>query len=157
MALTDEQGTVTDTWEDGDFGETTRVTGSSYNPYLYTGQQFDPEFGGHYFLRARLYHPQYGRFLSRDPIGWEGGSNVFVYCDNNPLNFSDPSGLDPYGWGPSQWKAVMDADRARQAREAAEREYWSRPENFSSGAAIRTTHVQDAVMLFSGPKLPSGS
>lgn len=97
VALTDEQGTVTDTWEYGDFGETTRLTGNSYNPYLYTGQQFDPEFGGHYFLRARLYYPQYGRFLSRDPIGWEGGSNVFAYCDNNPLNFSDPSGLR--GWG----------------------------------------------------------
>jgi len=87
----------------GDFGETARLSGISYNPYLYTGQQFDPECGGHYFLRARLYYPQYGLFLSRDPIGWEGGSNVFSYCDNNPLNSSDPSGLEGlppgYRWG----------------------------------------------------------
>lgn len=101
LALTDDQGNVTDTWEYGDFGETNHLTGNSYNPYLYTGQQLDPEFGGHYYLRARLYFPQYGRFLVRDPLGWRAGTNVYAYCQNSPLNSSDPSGLQDIPFGPA--------------------------------------------------------
>jgi hypothetical protein len=43
---------------------------------------------------ARFYDPESGRFLSADPIGFEGGDvNLYVYVGNNPVNYSDPSGL----------------------------------------------------------------
>ncbi len=43
----------------------------------------------------RYYDPGTGRFLTRDPIGYGGGMNLYGYADGNPVNESDPSGLDP--------------------------------------------------------------
>ena len=41
----------------------------------------------------RAYSPELGRWLSRDPIGEEGGLNLYAYCYGNPLNFYDPDGM----------------------------------------------------------------
>ena len=42
----------------------------------------------------RWYEPVTGRFLSNDPIGISGGLNQYVFCANNPVNFTDAFGLD---------------------------------------------------------------
>jgi len=43
----------------------------------------------------RWYDPVTGRWLSKDPIGISGGLNQYVFCYNNPVNFRDPTGLQP--------------------------------------------------------------
>ncbi len=48
-------------------------------------------------LGARYYDPVSGRFLQRDPIGIDAGTNVYSYVGNNPLDTVDPSGLAPPG------------------------------------------------------------
>lgn len=46
-------------------------------------------------IQARAgYDPTIGRWLSRDPIGEEGGVNLYRYVSNNPVKFIDPFGLD---------------------------------------------------------------
>jgi RHS repeat-associated protein len=40
----------------------------------------------------RHYDPQSGRFLTRDPLGYGGGINLYSYTQNNPVNWMDPSG-----------------------------------------------------------------
>jgi RHS repeat-associated protein len=57
-------------------------------------------------LGARLYDPTLGRFLSRDPLilpGSGSSTNPYAFALNDPVNFSDPSGLcpeSPTGWCP---------------------------------------------------------
>ena len=60
----------------------------------------DPETGLLY-MRARYYSPSIGRFISRDPIGFDGGINVYAYCEGDPLNYCDPNGND--------WKLTIRA------------------------------------------------
>jgi RHS repeat-associated protein len=59
---------------------------------VYPGQYYDPETGLHYNWN-RYYDPKTGRYLTPDPIGLEGGINLFVYSSSNPLTFMDPDGL----------------------------------------------------------------
>jgi RHS repeat-associated protein len=65
-------------------------------PYTYTGREFDHETGLYYY-RARYYDPKAGRFITKDPIGFEGGDyNLYVYVKNNSINYTDPEGLKTY-------------------------------------------------------------
>ncbi len=65
------------------------------NPIRYTGQYSDPTTGNVY-LRARNYNPTIGGFTQTDPLEADVGSpfqSAYVYGNNNPLVYSDPSGL----------------------------------------------------------------
>jgi RHS repeat-associated protein len=70
-----------------------QISGAGFDLHLFTGQQWYSELGL-YDLRNRFYSPDIGRFLQPDPIGFAGdASNLYRYCRNNPLKWSDPSGL----------------------------------------------------------------
>jgi len=63
------------------------------NPFRLPGQYYDSETGLHYNY-FRYYNPQTGRYITPDPIGLEGGINLWLYAFNNPLNWIDPLGRD---------------------------------------------------------------
>uniref|UniRef100_UPI00146AE6BD RHS repeat-associated core domain-containing protein n=1 Tax=Uliginosibacterium gangwonense TaxID=392736 RepID=UPI00146AE6BD len=65
----------------------------------FQGQYFDHETGLHY-NRYRYYDPHTGRFVSKDPIGLEGGTNLQQYVPN-PTEWIDPLGLIKLGYDKS--------------------------------------------------------
>ena len=77
------------------YGLLLNQTGTTVNPYLYRGEQYDPEIASSY-LRARYYHPGIGRFLTTDAV--EGfptdpmSLHRYLYGNNNPIYYFDPSG-----------------------------------------------------------------
>ena len=62
------------------------------NRFLFQGREYDYDTALYYF-RARWYEPETGRWLSPDPIGISGGLNLYAFCENDPVNYIDPSGL----------------------------------------------------------------
>ncbi|MFA7725583.1 MAG: RHS repeat-associated core domain-containing protein, partial [Candidatus Izemoplasmatales bacterium] len=69
---------------------------SFYNPYTYRGYRYDSEIGM-YYLNSRFYNPQIGRFINADGMLGQFGdvqsTNMYAYCANNPVMYTDPSGL----------------------------------------------------------------
>jgi RHS repeat-associated protein len=66
----------------------------SWRPSSYRGEQYDSDLGL-YYLRARYYNPNTGRFLSEDPIGFRAGPNFYAYTYDDPTDYRDPLGKDP--------------------------------------------------------------
>ena len=93
-ALTNASGAVSATYRTDEYGLPTAGTGSSSQPFGFTGEPRDAT--GLTYLRARYYDPSLGRFLSRDT--WPGGPNApqtqnrYAYANNNPTTNTDPSG-----------------------------------------------------------------
>ncbi len=83
-----------------------KTTGTDYDwQHLFTGQRLDLETNLYHY-RHRQYHPALGRFVTRDPIGYDGGdANLYRYCWNNPVIYADPIGEKVY------W-SVRDLDGA---------------------------------------------
>ena len=66
------------------------------NPFRYRGYYYDTETGL-YFLQTRYYDPEVGRFLNRDSVQYAdpetiNGLNLYAYCLNNPIEYTDPYG-----------------------------------------------------------------
>ena len=59
---------------------------------LYCGYLFDTEIGL-YHVRNRYYDSSLSAFATRDPIA--SSTNLYVYCGGNPINLTDPAGLEP--------------------------------------------------------------
>ena len=93
-ALTSGAGTVQAAYTYGPFGETLRAAGplAQANPWRFSTKYQDDETGLLYY-GYRFYNPTDGRWPSRDPIGEEGGLNLFMWVSNNPVNSIDVIGL----------------------------------------------------------------
>jgi RHS repeat-associated protein len=91
--LTNYSGTVSWKATYTPFGEAVTSVETVENPFRFPGQYYDQETGIHYNWN-RYYDPKTGRYLTPDPIGLEGGINLFPYVANSPLNAADPSGLE---------------------------------------------------------------
>jgi len=108
-----------------DYGVWGIPTVTSYNGYegssdvAYTGKERDQT--GLYYFNARYYDASLGRFITEDPA--RNGMNWFVYCGNNPLSSTDPTGLwEAIG---AQNAAGDSADDRRQYRAYLDEERYS--------------------------------
>jgi RHS repeat-associated protein len=82
------------------FMDSSFVTQSSSSyawTFLFHAEFIDSE-SGLYNYGYRFYNPSLGRWLSRDPIGEDGGVNLYRMSHNNPVIFRDVLGLSPGPW-----------------------------------------------------------
>jgi RHS repeat-associated protein len=99
------------------------------NRFLFQGREWIPELGI-YDFRNRMYQPQLGRFLQKDPLGFGGGdANLFRYCGGDPVNQRDPYGLTTHTSKPDPQKRKDGNDGPGET--AGERAWGDR--NYSLG------------------------
>jgi RHS repeat-associated protein len=99
----------------GTFGNITSETNAAIDHFFgFTGREKDEETGMYYY-RARYYDAGAGRFLSEDPIGFDGQTtNLTEYVHNSATNFTDPYGLSP-------WKGIAEILGRKWTAETCER------------------------------------
>ena len=95
-SLISETGDVAAVYRYSDFGETEEVFADIMgNEICYTGAIYDKETGL-YYMNARYYDAETGRFISQDSYRGEkedeGTWHLYAYCANNPINYVDPNG-----------------------------------------------------------------
>lgn len=99
-AITDRQDKVLWSWISDPFGEAAPnqdVDGDQTDLVFnqrFPGQYYDEETDLHYNY-FRDYDPELGRYLEGDPLGLDGGLNLYLYANANPLSFADPTGENP--------------------------------------------------------------
>jgi RHS repeat-associated protein len=74
---------------------TTDNSGIGIAPGSYTQAVFPGQMRTHadlYYNRYRDYDPTTGRYIQADPIGLAGGSNPYLYANDNPMRYTDPTG-----------------------------------------------------------------
>ncbi|MEX5318571.1 MULTISPECIES: colicin E3/pyocin S6 family cytotoxin [Pseudomonas] len=118
MELTDEDGGIawSGRYKAWGLAEEQRSDGAKWaeirNPLRFQGQYWDVETGLHY-NRHRYYDPFIGRFISKDPIDFEGSFNSYKYCPA-PTHWVDPLGLtQKYIPAPSSLPGFPSAVRAK--------------------------------------------
>ncbi len=96
--ITDSSGNQAAMYEYDPYGSTATYTGSASVKHQFTGQEKDDSTGLHYY-NARYYDSQLGRFITADPTIQHPADpqdfNRYAYARNNPIRFTDPTGL---GW-----------------------------------------------------------
>ena len=103
MAIYNTSGTVVAEYEYDAWGRVLSATDKTdlaiaeINPFRYRSYYYDTETEL-YYLETRYYDPKLGRFLNPDTLDYLGDGedlhnyNLFSYCSNNPVMYSDPTG-----------------------------------------------------------------
>lgn len=86
------------------WGSGTTVGSGATPDFTYTGHYYDKATGLN-LAQYRVYDGRRGRWLSPDPSGLNGGLNLYGYANESPVNFVDPSGLEP-------WWVILDESGA---------------------------------------------
>jgi RHS repeat-associated protein len=102
-AITDSSGNIVETYKYLAYGQPViqnpsgNVLSASTvgNSFMFARSIFASESGLTLNWR-RYYDPTTGRFESKDPIGFAGGTNIYAYAANNPIYWTDPFGLAQY-------------------------------------------------------------
>jgi len=124
IALTDNAGVVQTEYNYEAFGRATATGASNTNPFQFTARENDGT--DLFYYRARYYHTALQRFLAEDPLACiqRKGQNLYAYVNNNPIQFTDPSGLVPRGGGTRDTCKYYD-DRCKQGSKSGVRDEYA--------------------------------
>lgn len=125
------------------YGLTTTNVAVANDPFVGMGAQYGYYYEsslGMFYLTNRYYDPTNARFITRDPIGYSGGMNLYGYVGGNPIMRVDPRGTD---WDPAGLGRLI----MRATRQSSEniREFWADKGNVGIGVATIATTFNDFV------------
>ena len=132
-ALTGSDGAIQTEYTYEPFGATSASGVASLQTLQFTGRE--SEGNGLYYYRARYYSPVVARFISEDPIGFDGGINLYEYAGDAPSVSIDPLGYaswdkwygynnrDFQDWFHRHYKVPGDPDASQEEMEAAYEEW----------------------------------
>ena len=111
IAITDENGIVTDTFLYDTYGKLINRTGTSKVIFSYNGKDgVVTDSNGLIYMRARYYSPDMKRFVNSDIVAGQITNavtlNRYAYANGNPVSFVDPTGL--WGWLGDLWNNAVD-------------------------------------------------
>jgi RHS repeat-associated protein len=122
---------------DDTYSEFPFAPGTINNSIRYTGQRFDAESNLMYY-KNRYYDPSAGRFIGRDPLGWDEGPNRYGYVGGMPTMAVDPLGLQvtapprrpprrpPPGTGPGGRRVKYETPDGRRT-DRLPPDHWTHP------------------------------
>jgi RHS repeat-associated protein len=123
LALTDKTGSLQARYAYEPFGRMTESGTAPFNPFTFSGAfGVLSEGQGLYVTKKRFYDASIGRFLQRDPIGFDGGVHLYMYAANNPLTFMDPAGTIFGTLAEIYYSYVSGSETARMAASSRETE-----------------------------------
>ena len=98
VAITDANGTITDTFAYDTYGKLVSRTGTSFVIFGYNGRDgVVTDKNGLICMRARYYAPELRRFINADVVAGSLDNSItlnrFAYANGNPISFVDPFGL----------------------------------------------------------------
>jgi RHS repeat-associated protein len=122
LALTDENGNMTDAYAYEPYGKLLHHQGSSDQPFTFVGQwgvRQEGSSGTFYHMRARYYDANTTRFVSREPLWPRTGEpwaiNPYTYARNEPVSWIDVTGQEDWnpmvGQGPGHSMIAMEDGR----------------------------------------------
>lgn len=91
----DQNQAVVANYRYDDFGNLTATSGTLDQPLRLSTKYYDADTGLSDF-GYRFYDPRMSKWITRDPIGTDGGINIYAYVANNPINFIDREGY--FAW-----------------------------------------------------------
>jgi RHS repeat-associated protein len=122
---TDVSGNVTATRKYDAYGMVIGSTGAWKGPFGYSGSAgYQEDETGLQLLGHRYYDSSTGRFITRDPI--KDGRNWYAYCDGNPINAIDATGLwvtlvRGDGWSDAEWQQIKsDYEKIKKTKRGKE-------------------------------------
>ncbi|MGF1483185.1 MAG: RHS repeat-associated core domain-containing protein [Opitutales bacterium] len=99
--------TVESRYDYDPWGETTKIGGTgAESDFLYTGH-FHHAGSGLYLAQYRAYDSELGRWLSRDPLGFIDGPNLYAYVGNRPTYSFDPDGRSAVSALATGWAGAL--------------------------------------------------
>jgi len=100
VAMTDQNQNIVNKYAYTPYGVMAGEDETVPNPFRYVGRFGVMDDGsGLLYMRARYYDPDLGRFITKDPIGFGGGVNLYAYVGGNPVDGIDPSGALKFSIG----------------------------------------------------------
>jgi len=94
VAITNASQQTQNTYAYDPYGKLMAQQETIAQPFKYAGQVGIIDEGNNlYYMRARYYDANIGRFISEDPAGFQGGLNLYAYVGGNPIMLVDPTGL----------------------------------------------------------------